>query len=103
MKATSADVDKITKAKYGTAVITAAASTEVAIKFVTLPTAKAGDELLIVSGSTDVGGFVYCAVSRASTDRLRLLNATNATNATKPAAAGTDSMTSASTKEKYYL
>jgi len=106
LKATSAAVDKVTKAKYGPAVVTAAASTEVAIKFVTLPTAKAGDGLLTVSGSTDVGGFVYCAVSKAATARMRILNATANTtaNTTKPAAAAeADSMTSASTKEKYTI
>lgn len=104
MKATTAEVDKVTKAKYGAATVTAEVSAEAAVKFVTAPTAKSGDKSFTVSGSTDVGGYVYCAATKVASRRFRMLaNDTNATtNATTPAAATeADSMTSASTKQKY--
>lgn len=113
MKGTSAEVDKLTKTKYGAAVVTAATSAEAAVKFVTEPTAKGGDKKITVSGSTDVGGFVYCALSKTGTRRARMLANTTAANTTAantttpatPAAKTTTvtSMTAASTKEKYNI
>jgi len=64
----------------------AAAVTEVAVKFVKAPSAAGGAKQVTLSGSTDVGGYVYCAVSRTASSR-RMLNATaNTSNATAPAA-----------------
>lgn len=103
MKGTAAEVDKITKATYGTPTIAAVETTEKAIKFVTAPTATSGTKLLTVAGSTDVGGYVYCAVSKAATARFRVLNATNATNATTPAKAEATSMSSEAFKQKYNI
>lgn len=112
MKGTTAEVDKLTKAKYGAATVTAATSAEAAVKFVTLPTAKGGDKKITVSGSTDVGGFVYCALSKAGTRRVRMLanttnstaaNTTNSTAAKTTTTAAVTSMTAASTKEKYTI
>lgn len=100
MKATTASVDKVTKAKYGVPTIAAAASAEVAVKFKTAPTAKGGDAKATISGATDVGGFVYCALSKAGSRRVRMLNASNASNSTSGAKEAV-TMTSASTKQKY--
>merc|ERR1712206_38673 len=74
-------------AKFGGAAATAAAVTEAAVKWVKAPTAAGGAKQITISGSTDVAGYVYCAVSKTASRRM-LANATNASNATaKPAAA----------------
>lgn len=62
---------------------TAAAVTEKAVAWVKKPAATGGKLLVTVAGSTDVGGYVYCAVSKTGSRRLRMLNTTNASNATK--------------------
>lgn len=83
----------------------AAVTTEAAVKWIKKPTATGGAKQITVAGSTDVGGYVYCAVSKTAS-RLRVLNATNATNATKPAPAATKevvSLQSASTASKYTI
>jgi len=82
VKGTTAEVDKLTKTKFGAAVVSAATSAEAAVKFVTLPTAKGGAKKITVSGSTDVGGFVYCALSKAGTRRVRMLANTTAAKPT---------------------
>lgn len=103
MKATTTEVDKITKTKYGAMTITAAASTEKAVKFVTLPAATSGTMKLTVAGSTDVAGFVYCAVSKNPSARMRMLSNTTAAANTTSGTATPDSMTAAATKEKYNI
>jgi len=101
-----AAIDGVTKATYGAATAKAAVVTEVAVKFVTAPTATGGTKQITIAGSTDVGGYVYCAV--AKTASRRMLNATaNATaNATKPAAPVVKeavNLQSASTAAKYFI
>jgi hypothetical protein len=101
-----AAVDGVTKATYGAMTAKAAVTTEAAVKWIKKPTATGGAKQITVAGSTDVGGYVYCAVSKTAS-RLRMLNATaNATNATKPAAPATKeavSLQSASTAAKYTI
>jgi len=82
-----AAVDTVTKATYGAMTAKAAAVTEAAVKFVKAPAATGGAKQITIAGSTDVGGYVYCAVARNANSR-RMLNATApAANATKPAPA----------------
>ena len=100
-----AAVDTVTKATYGAMTAKAVVTTEVAVKWIKKPTATGGAKQITVAGSTDVGGYVYCAVSKTAS-RLRMLNTTNATatNTTKPAPAATKevvSLQSASTASKY--
>lgn len=59
----------------------AAEVVEVAVAFVKKPAAVGGAKKVTISGSTDVGAYVYCAVSKTAS-RLRMLNTTNASNAT---------------------
>merc|ERR1712183_776177 len=77
-----AAVDGVTKATYG------AMTAKAAVKWVKKPAATGGAKQVTVAGSTDVGGYVYCAVSKTAS-RMRMLNTT--ANATaKPAAAAHD-------------
>merc|ERR1712183_319340 len=104
-----AAVDGVTKATYGGMTAKAAVTTEAAVKWVKKPAATGGAKQITIAGSTDVGGYVYCAVSKTAS-RLRMLNTTNATNATttKTAAAPTKAaepvnLQSASTASKYTI
>lgn len=100
-----AAVDGVTKTTYGAMTAKAAVTTEVAVKFVKNPTPTGGAKQITIAGSTDVGGYVYCAVSKTAS-RLRMLNTTaNATNSTKAPAASTEvfSLQSASTAAKYTI
>jgi len=78
-----AAVDTVTKATYGAMTAKAAAVTEKAVKWVAKPKATGGAKQITIAGSTDVGGYVYCAVSKTgtSTAKRRMLN-TNTTNNT---------------------
>merc|ERR1711990_1035839 len=99
-----AAVDGVTKASYGAMTAVAVASTEVAVKWVKVPAATGGAKQVTIAGSTDVGGYVYCAVAK-NPSRLRMLNTTNATaNATTPAKTAVEVVTnlqSASVAAKY--
>merc|ERR1712100_224858 len=104
-----AAIDTVAKATYGAMTAKAAAVTEVAVKWVKAPAGTGGAKAVTVAGSTDVGGYVYCGVSRTAS-RLRMLNATaNASNATaKPAAAApvvkeVVNLQSAATAAKYFI
>merc|ERR1712146_799947 len=103
-----AALDTVTKATYGAMTAKAVAITEVAVKWVKAPSATGGAKQVTVAGSTDVGGYVYCGVSRTPS-RLRMLNATaNASNAiAKPAATAVAkeviNLQSASTAAKYFI
>merc|ERR1711959_27725 len=79
-----AAIDTVTKATYGGMTAKAAAVTEKAVKWVTKPKATGGAKQITIAGSTDVGGYVYCAVSKTASTR-RMLNTTNASNATAAA------------------
>lgn len=81
-----AAVNKVTSVKYGAATAKAATISEAAIKFVKNPSATGGTLQITIAGSTDVAGYVYCAV--AKTASRRMLNATN-TTAAKPAPVAT--------------
>jgi len=59
----------------------AVAVTEVAVKWVKKPAATGGAKQITIAGSTDVGGYVYCAVSKTAS-RMRMLNTTNTSNTT---------------------
>jgi len=103
-----AAIDGVTKATYGTFTAKAAAVTEKAVKWVKKPAATGGKKMITIAGSTDVGGYVYCAVSKDASSRRRMLNTTNASNTTaaKPAATTKTevvSLQSASTAAKYYM
>jgi len=81
----------------------AVAVTEVAVKWVKKPAATGGAKQITIAGSTDVGGYVYCAVSKTAS-RMRMLNTTNASNTTKaaaPAKAVVVNLQSADTAAKY--
>merc|ERR1712110_482717 len=104
-----AAVDGVTKATYGAMTAKAAVVTEAAVKWIRKPAATGGAKQITIAGSTDVGGYVYCAVSKTAS-RLRMLNTTNATNATttKTAAAPAKAaepvnLQSASTASKYTI
>jgi len=103
-----AALDTVTKATYGAMTAKAAAVTEVAVKWVKAPAGTGGAKQVTVAGSTDVGGYVYCGVSRTAS-RLRMLNATaNASNATAKPAAGpvvkeVVNLQSAATAAKYFI
>jgi hypothetical protein len=102
-----AALDTVTKATYGAMTAKAAAVTEVAVKWVKAPAGSGGAKQVTVAGSTDVGGYVYCGVSKTAS-RLRMLNTTaNATNATKPAAAPVAkeavNLQSSATAAKYFI
>lgn len=60
--------------------VTAAEVTEKAVKWVKKPTATGGAKKIDIAGSTDVGAYVYCAVSKTASSR-RMLNASNSTAA----------------------
>merc|ERR1711990_414379 len=102
--AAKADNDAVVKAATGTSALA-----EVAVKWVKAPAGTGGAKQVTVAGSTDVGGYVYCAVSKTAS-RLRMLNTTaNASNATaaKPAAAAAApvvvDLRSAATAAKYFI
>lgn len=76
-------INSVTEAKFGKATAAAAAVTEVAVKWVKAPAATGGSKVINIAGSTDKGGYVYCAVAKSS--NRRRLNATNTTT-TKAAA-----------------
>jgi len=108
-KAALAAVDGVTKATYGAMTAKAAVSTEAAVKWVKKPAATGGAKQITVAGSTDVAGYVYCAVSKTAS-RLRMLNTTanasNTTAAPKPAAPKATeavSLQSAATAAKYTI
>merc|ERR1712146_195088 len=67
-----AALDTVTWATYGAMTAKAVAITEVAVKWVKAPSATGGAKQVTVAGSTDVGGYVYCGVSRTPS-RLRCL------------------------------
>merc|ERR1712183_852996 len=71
-------IDTVTKAKYGSPTAKAAAISEAAVKWVKKPASAAGKLQVTITGSTDVGGYVYCAVSKTASSR-RMLNTTPAT------------------------
>jgi len=101
-----AAVDTVTKADYGAMTAKAAAVTEKAVKWVKKPAGTSGAKQITLAGSTDVGGYVYCGVSKTAS-RMRMLNTTNASNATaaKPAATKTEvtNLQSAATAAKYTI
>merc|ERR1712164_179214 len=97
-----AAVDGVTKATYGAMTATAAVTTEAAVKWVKKPAATGGAKQLTVAGSTDVGGYVYCAVSKTASARMRMLNATNASNTTAAPKEAVN-LQSASTAAKYHI
>jgi hypothetical protein len=65
--------------------VTAAEVSEVAVKWVKKPAATGGAKKIDIAGSTDVGAYVYCAVSKTASSRRMLANETNATKAAAPA------------------
>merc|ERR1711881_51552 len=75
----------VTSAKFGAATVTAAATTEAAVKWTKKPAATGGEKKISISATVDAAAYVYCAVGKTGTAarRFRMLNATNATNATK--------------------
>merc|ERR1711907_3557 len=85
----------------GTAV--AKATTEAAVKWVKAPAATGGAKQITIAGSTDVGAYVYCAVSKTASRRM--LNATNASNATAAPAKTAEvvNLQSAATAAKYNI
>jgi len=100
-----AAVDTVTKATYGAMTAKAVAVTEAKVAWVKKPTATGGAKMATIAGSTDVGAYVYCAVSKTGT-RRRMLNTTNATNATNKTTAPAGpkevvNLQSASTAAKY--
>jgi hypothetical protein len=85
-----AAIDGVTKATYGAMTAKAVAVTEAKVSWVKKPTATGGAKQIVIGGSTDVAGYVYCAVSKTANARRRMLNTTNASNTTtaaKPATA----------------
>lgn len=76
-----AAIDTITKATYGAMTATAATTTEAAVKWTKKPAATGGAKQITITATTDVGGYVYCAVAK-SASRRRMLNTTNASNTT---------------------
>jgi len=102
-----AAVDGVTKAKFGAATAKAVAVSEVAVKFVTAPAATGGAKQVTIAGSTDVGGYVYCAVSKTAS-RRRMLNTTNSSNSSNKTAAPAKAaepvnLQSAATAAKYHV
>jgi len=90
-------ISGVTSAKFGAATVTATVSAEAAVKFVKAPTATGGAKMVTITGSVDVGSYVYCAIAKTAS-RLRMLNATaNATANTTTAA--TTTTTAAKTTE----
>lgn len=86
---------------------TAAAVTEKAVAWVKKPAATGGKLLVTIAGSTDVAGYVYCAVSKTGS-RRRMLNTTNASNATKATTTATVAkepvnLQSSATAAKYFV
>merc|ERR1712110_1044981 len=85
-----AAVNTVTGTSHGTlakANFAAADITEVAIKLSTA-TATGGKEQLTLSGTTDVGGYVYCGVSKTASARMladTTATKTTTTDATKTA------------------
>lgn len=79
-----AAIDTITKATYGVMTATAATTTEAAVKWTKKPAATGGAKQITITATTDVGGYVYCAVAK-SASRRRMLNTTNASNTTTAA------------------
>ena len=57
-------VNKVTEKDFGKAVVTAAAVDEVEVAWGTEPAATTTTVSITLSGSTSVGGYVYCMVSK---------------------------------------
>jgi len=100
-----AAINGVTSKDYGTMTAKAVAVTEAAVKWVKKPAATGGAKQVTLAGSTDVGAYVYCAVSKTASAR-RMLNATNASNATAakpatPAKTEVVNLQSAATAAKY--
>jgi len=57
-------VNKVTEKDFGKAVVTAAAVDEVEVAWGTEPAATTTTDSITLSGSTSVGGYVYCMVSK---------------------------------------
>jgi len=87
-----AAIDTITKATYGAMTATAATTSEAAVKWTKKPAATGGAKQITITATTDVGGYVYCAVAK-SASRRRMLNTTNATTSNTTAAATTTTAT----------
>merc|ERR1711959_28772 len=85
----TAAIDGVTKTKYGAMTVTAAATTEAAVKWTKKPSATGGEKKISISATVDAAAYVYCAVAKSPSRRFRMLNATNATNATTAAPAAT--------------
>jgi len=84
--------------------VTAAEVSEKAVKWVKKPAATGGAKKIDIAGSTDVGAYVYCAVSKTASSRRMLAdNASNATAAPAPAKKEVLSLQSASTADKYSI
>jgi len=80
-----AAVDTVTKAKYGSPTAKAAAITEAKVAWAKTgkPAATGGKLQITIKGSTDVAGYVYCAVSKTAVSRRMLNTTANATAANK--------------------
>merc|ERR1712110_1096523 len=86
-----AAVNTVTGTSHGTlakANFAAADITEVAIKLSTA-TATGGKEQLTLSGTTDVGGYVYCGVSKTASARMLADTTATKTDATATTATTT--------------
>merc|ERR1712151_282111 len=95
-------IDGVTKATYGSATAKAAVVAEAAVKWVKKPTATGGAKQIVIGGSTDVAGYVYCAVAKTPT-RLRAFNATAKPAAAAPVAKEPVNLQSASMAAKYTI
>lgn len=78
-----AAINKVTSTAYGTMTAAAAVVTEAAVKWVKKPVATGGAKQITIAGSTDVGGYVYCAVAKTSTRRMLATDTATTTAATK--------------------
>jgi len=101
-----AAINGVTSKDYGTMTAKAVAVTEAAVKWVKKPTATGGAKQVTIAGSTDVGGYVYCAVSKTASSRRMLNTTANASNATAakpatPAKTEVVNLQSAATAAKY--
>jgi hypothetical protein len=83
--------------------VTAAEVSEVAVKWVKKPAATGGAKKIDIAGSTDVGAYVYCAVSKTASSRMLAANDTNSTAPAPAAKKEVLSLQSASTADKYSI
>lgn len=67
------------------------------VKFVKNPTATGGTKQATIAGSTDVAGYVYCAVAKKAS-RRRILNATTNATTTKTTTPATKEVTNLQSK-----